>query len=101
VLNINDFLIEVNFTTAYKKYINDDISIREAMCLKEMYPLSFSPIQPQDLFAGRINFPAIGFSAEPPGGYCFYFDKELFENKLKLSSLTPSEEKKLKELQSF
>lgn len=43
----------LEFTETYKRYQNDSVAIREAMCLKKQYPALLADIRDQDLLAGR------------------------------------------------
>lgn len=66
-----DFSMEIHFTETYKKYKNEHIAIREAMCLKAQFPAILTTIQEKDLFAGRIKYGAVGFSPQF-GGFGYY-----------------------------
>lgn len=44
--------ISVRATEAYKKYYDDDLAVREAMVLKELYPAVFAPMKEEDTFTG-------------------------------------------------
>lgn len=57
-----DFSTEINFTETYKKYKNEHIAMREAMCLKEQFPSILTEIREEDLFAGRVKYGLVGFS---------------------------------------
>ena len=48
------FRTEFNFTETYRKFYNEHPAIREAYCLKALYPDVLSPIEEGDLFAGRF-----------------------------------------------
>jgi len=80
----------INFTEVYKKYENSPIPIREAMCLKEQYPLLMTLPYDGDLYAGRRPsrritymgsvtwFGLPHYTTDNPvggkqGGYCFDF----------------------------
>jgi len=41
------------FTKTYKDHITDPIAIREAHCLRAMFPATCAEIGDEDLFAGR------------------------------------------------
>ncbi|MBN1675261.1 MAG: hypothetical protein JXR37_29745 [Kiritimatiellae bacterium] len=45
--------LALTFTQAYKDHLHDPIPIREAHCLKTLFPATCLDIQDQDLFAGR------------------------------------------------
>jgi pyruvate-formate lyase len=78
------FEAELRFTETYKKYKDAHPAIREAMCLKEQFPAFFTPIQEDDLFAGRIKNTLVGITPDEWGStafgyYCVYdkIEKEL------------------------
>lgn len=45
--------ISLAFTEAYRRYSGSDPAIREAMCLRCLYPLSLLPLKEDDFFAGN------------------------------------------------
>lgn len=47
--------ISLKATEAYKKYYSDNVAIREAMVLKELYPALFVPMAEDDTFAGTLG----------------------------------------------
>lgn len=96
----NDFAIEKAFTKTYKKYKNRHIAIREAMCLKAMYPAILKPIQQKDLFAGRLVYGAVGFSPEP-GGFGYYCNKQLLREKLKDENIPSSIKQDIQDILDF
>ena len=54
--------LSVEFTNTYKKYMDAAPQIREAMCLKSLYPAGFKPLRKNDIFAGRVDVdPASSF----------------------------------------
>jgi pyruvate-formate lyase len=78
----------VDFTDTYKKYKNAPVPIREAMCLRTVYPASLPQFRGDDIFAGRCSARRIThvgtmrwygmpwYTPEKPdygkhGGYCF------------------------------
>ncbi|HAB53055.1 MAG TPA: hypothetical protein DCE80_12950, partial [Ignavibacteriales bacterium] len=65
------FKTELLFTETYKKHLNDNPAIREAMCLKVQYPAFFTPIQDTDLFAGRIKNTLVGITPDEWGSTAF------------------------------
>ena len=52
---------ELRFTEAYRAHQQEDRSTREYYCLKEQTPTLFVAPREQDLIAGRIDRPNIGF----------------------------------------
>lgn len=74
---------ELNFTRAFKKYLNSDKAIREYHCLKEQIPQSFLTLKNKDtdIFVGRIKDARVGFYTLFAGndgidkcGYCIRED---------------------------
>ncbi|MFW6217441.1 MAG: pyruvate formate lyase family protein [Verrucomicrobiota bacterium] len=80
------FSVELNFTRAHREASRLDPALREARCLRAMFPDALSPIEPsRDLFAGRFiatpgvdkvlyewdarrhNIPSVGFLPLTPG----------------------------------
>ena len=51
--NVENFDIELEFTDAYRKNINEHITIRKARSLQALFTKVFQDIQPGDIFAGR------------------------------------------------
>ncbi len=66
---------ELRFTEAYRAHQQEDRSTREYYCLKEQTPTLFVAPREQDLIAGRIDRPNIGFFPIFEGDYvdkCWY-----------------------------
>jgi len=107
----SNFDVEINFTKAYKENINAHPAIREAKCVAEMFPAALSPIEGDDLFAGRficsegvdkirgnwnpntehitgIGFLGLAAGAGPSAGY--YCHDEVIDKKIE--ALNPSED---------
>jgi pyruvate-formate lyase len=65
---------EFAFTAVYRDSMGLSVPEREARCMAVLYPALFQDIQPGDLFAGRLVYPAVGFGLElasgGPGYYC-------------------------------
>lgn len=97
---INNYALEKLFTDTYKKYKNEPIAIKEAMCLKAIYPSILKPIEPGDLFAGRIAYPAVGFGIDE-GGLGYYCNYELLERELYNECLPKSVKDDLREIIDF
>ncbi|HPT77571.1 MAG TPA: pyruvate formate lyase family protein [Candidatus Atribacteria bacterium] len=62
---------ELHFTEVYKKYKDEHIAIREAMCLKAQFPGFLGGIEDNDLFAGRLDLPAVGITPDEWGPTSF------------------------------
>jgi len=58
---------ELAFTEAYRRHQDRHIAVREAMCLRAMYPWRLLPIRDEDLFAGRQRCGLVGFALELGG----------------------------------
>ena len=116
------FRVEFRFTQAYLKYKDEHPAIREAACLKAMFPDALSPIEPDDLIAGRFiatpgvdkvryqwdarihNIPSLGFlpltpGTSPSGGYFFHDD--VLQKKIKDLQPDTITVLKLQELKKF
>ncbi len=53
------------FTQTYKRYADDHVAIREAMCLRAQYPALCREIKDYDLIAGRLYYyPLVAFGIE-------------------------------------
>jgi pyruvate-formate lyase len=80
---IDDFSMELNFTEAYRKNINEHIAIREAKCHQAQFPAVLTGIQENDRLAGRTFWGWVGFSPHnAPGGAAYgYFchDQKIIE----------------------
>ncbi|HEY5562292.1 MAG TPA: pyruvate formate lyase family protein [Clostridiaceae bacterium] len=70
---ITNFDAELNFTETYKKYNNENVAIREAMCLKTMFNDYFTNIEEGDVFAGRVSYGLVGFGLENTTGGSLYY----------------------------
>lgn len=75
---IDDFSMELNFTEAYRKNINEHTAIREAICHQAQFPAVLTEIQEKDRLAGRTYWGWVGFSPHnAPGGAAYgYFCHE-------------------------
>jgi len=91
------FCMEKKFTETYKKYKNEDIAIREAMCLKSQYPGVLTEIETEDLFAGRISPAYVGFSPDEWGqtAFAYYMLTEEFKDALKKADINEEEKEKI------
>lgn len=74
------------YTETHKKCASLPKELREAACLRVLYPTLFRKIGAQDLIAGRIDFLPIGFgSVTSEGGvghYCVFKKLRAFQQKL-------------------
>ncbi|HVM72980.1 MAG TPA: pyruvate formate lyase family protein, partial [Anaerolineales bacterium] len=71
----DDRAVELEFSETYRQHILDDPALREAHCLRALFPHLFDPIRPGDLFAGRTHYLPVGFGLEDAAGgpvyYCY------------------------------
>jgi pyruvate-formate lyase len=79
----SSFSMELNFTDTYKRYKNEHIAIREAMCLQAQFPAILSEIERDDKIAGRTNWGLVGFSPHNAPQNCAYgyfcYDQKIIE----------------------
>ncbi len=68
-----NFDLELAFTNTYRQYQKAHIAIREAMCLRVLFPALLEPIRPGDLFAGRIAYRDVGFGLDHASGGPGYY----------------------------
>lgn len=75
---VDDFSMELNFTEAYRKNINEHIAIREAKCHQAQFPAVLDEIGETDRLAGRTFWGWVGFSPHnaPNGAAYGYFCHE-------------------------
>lgn len=73
-----DLKFEIEFTKAYKKAKQqyEHPAQLELACLKAQYPAILHPVQDEDLFAGRIDFGAVGLGIQHQTGGFGYFAHE-------------------------
>ncbi len=62
-----EFDVELEFTETYKRYQHAHVAIREAQCLRVLYPAYLAPLQEEDLFAGRVKVGRAGFDLQEHG----------------------------------
>jgi len=94
-----------DYTQTYQKYsANDQIEMREAMCLDVLYPATCADLRAGDLFAGRRTEPAVGFMPQPTlrcGGVGYFFDDSAIEGLMKSRTLSAQNRENLANLRSF
>jgi pyruvate-formate lyase len=71
-----DLRQEILFTQTYRKHQHEHFARREAACLRAQFPAILGNIQDHDLFAGRLEFGAVGFSTQEQIGGTGYFCRE-------------------------
>ncbi len=102
-MKLNKFNTELLFTETYKKHIKDHPAIREAMCLKVQYPAFFTPIQDEDLFAGRIKNTLVGITPDEWGtaAFGYYCVKDKILNELEDPAIDVETKNKVLEMVKF
>lgn len=95
-----DFSMEINFTETYRKYKNDDISIREAMCIKAQFPAILTEIKENDLFAGRVKYGAVGFSPQF-GGFGYFCNEFTIIDAIEKGNITSEQREKIMDMLLF
>lgn len=74
------------YTRTHEANLKQPKEVREAECLKVLYPRMFRSIEPQDKIAGRIDFLPIGFgtvtSLGGVGHYCVFHKLRDFQKNL-------------------
>ncbi|MBN2002715.1 MAG: pyruvate formate lyase family protein [Anaerolineae bacterium] len=68
-----NFDLELAFTNTYRQYQKAHVAIREAMCMRVLLPALLEPIQPGDLFVGRITYRNVGFGLDDASGGPGYY----------------------------
>ncbi|MCF8360600.1 MAG: hypothetical protein K9H26_17735 [Prolixibacteraceae bacterium] len=89
------------FTGIYREYSSAPVCIREVECLKVQYPLYFCDIQPDDLFAGRDKYPAIGFGAQAYDYFGYYMEERLLTDLQKHPEICSENLQAIEELKVF
>lgn len=70
---------EIEFTNAYKKAKRETShpAQLELDCLKAQYPAILHPVEENDLFAGRVEFGAVGLGIQhQTGGFGYFIDEK-------------------------
>jgi len=69
-----NFDLELHFTDVYRRYQDAHVAVREAMCLRVLFPALCEPIRMGDRLVGRVSYRQVGFGLERasggPGYYC-------------------------------
>ncbi len=95
-----NLLHELVFTDTYKKYMNEHVAIREAMCLKVQFPAILGRVRPGDMFVGRLCYAAVGLSAQD-GGFIFYCDEQRVLGELSRPEIDIEYKRQLEEMLEF
>jgi pyruvate-formate lyase len=97
--DLADLLVE--FTRAYEQY-PDNICFREAACYRVQWKAMVCDIQEQDLFAGRLIQPPIGFLPQSvEGSLGYYFHPIAFDRLMNGRRLSDEKRRQLKEIGEF
>lgn len=99
-----DMSFELAFTKAYKearrKYRHP--AQMELACLQAQFPAILHEIQPEDLFAGRIQYGAVGLGIQhQTGGFGYYLDEKAVVRELTTAAGTKAYREGLHELLTF
>lgn len=84
-----NLLFEIEFTKAYrqaKKQFSHPAEI-ELACLRAQYPAILHEVEENDLFAGRVEFGAVGLGIQhQTGGFGYFMDEPTVVNELEKAS---------------
>ncbi len=93
---------DLEFTEVYKRYMDEHVAVREAHCLRVLYPDSFRPIRQGDLFAGRSLYGQVGLGLEvAAGGPGYYCHEEQIEQELEKTGSDAGYRKRVEEMLAF
>ncbi|MCF8226405.1 MAG: hypothetical protein K9J30_11065 [Bacteroidales bacterium] len=73
----------IEFTRIYRSFDDERIIAREMAILEHQFPSMFLPLEKDDLFAGRFNYPPLAFTPQPAGdrgGFAYVFDPAKFND---------------------
>lgn len=98
---------EKEFTRVYRQMEHAHPALREAACLKVMYPRHCPPIEPEDLFAGRtlqMEYQGLGFTPDitlygQPHGMGYFYREDVFHKAL--SAAEPAEAAEIRDMMDF
>jgi pyruvate-formate lyase len=94
--------VELAFTSAHRAHLRDHPAIREAHCLKALFPAGFQPIAKGDCFAGWLHFSAVGLGQEGnSGGVAYYCYDELLDLALEKGGLSPEKQRQVREMKEY
>ncbi|MFO1477943.1 MAG: pyruvate formate lyase family protein [Verrucomicrobiota bacterium] len=94
------FSLELAFTDAFRANRAAPIEKRELACLRVLFPALLQPVQPDDLFAGRIRYPFAGFSPEC-GGLGYYCREAEIERLLSTAAVPASQRRRVDDMLAF
>jgi len=101
-LNKRNFDWELYFTAVYRQFQNEHPAIREAMCLKALFPATLLEFREGDLFAGRNHYGLAGFGLEEAtGGPVYYCFADRIEERLNQGSFDPAYVDQIRDMIAF
>ncbi len=100
---MNLFDLELAFTDTYRTHLDKSPALREAHCLRILYPALLGPIQDGDLFAGRIpRYPLVGLGTEDAsGGPGYYCRAERLRQAFSENGLDPAYRRRVEDMIAF
>lgn len=104
-----DLTYEKQFTSVYQQYRDAPTAIREAMCLRVIYPALLPPIEEDDYFAGRaltMEWKGVGFTPDVtlfslPHGMGYFYRESVFEEALAQCGDNRAEAEEIQHLMTF
>ena len=104
-----DLTIEKQFTQTFQEYKDAQLAIREAKCLRVLYPALLPPIENEDLFAGRallMEYRGVGFSPDVtlyrlPHGMGYFYRPDVFQKALEEVPEDSGEADEIRRMMSF
>ncbi len=106
---VNELLIEKEFTRVFRANQSGPIALREARCLRVLFPALLPPIESGDAFAGRalrMEYCGVGFSPDVtlyslPHGMGFFYRENVFEQALEQVEPDSAEAREICEMMEF
>jgi pyruvate-formate lyase len=94
--------LELDFTAVHKAHHDDPPAIREAHCLRVLYPRTFQPIARGDYFAGWLYYSIVGFGLENnSGGSVYYIYRDLIKDLCDQVAFSPEKCQAIKEMEEY
>lgn len=91
----------IEFTRVYRQFTDEAAEAREAACYQVQWKNMVQPIEPGDLFAGRLTQPPLGFMPQTQESMGYYLDSVPFEALLNHKALSSEIKEKLQEIKAF
>jgi pyruvate-formate lyase len=97
------FGTELYFTRMYQQAHHESAALREAHCLAAQFPAILLPIRPDDWFAGRVRYAAVGFSPQYGSnqGVGYYCDEPLLRQRLQTGNFSAAEYAEVEAMLAF